>query len=161
MRRRTLIRVAITIFALAGLGVTESALARGNARCDTHVASPGLLLRDVPNAVRDLLPLPLYGVPQLFVSKPHFTKNGSELYSGVAVWKGSDEELVARGTERKTGQHGTFIIDRRRSSRPPIRSYYPSNPRLLEFSSQNEERRNCHPNEGVGEPTSKKPRERK
>ena len=112
MRRRTLIRVAITIFALAGLGVTESALARGNARCDTQVASPGLLLRDVPNAVRDLLPLPLYGVPQLFVSKPHFTKNGSELYSGLAVWKGSDEELVARGTERKTGQHGTFIIKR-------------------------------------------------
>lgn len=112
MRRRTLIRVAITIFALAGLGVTESALARGNARCDTQVASPGLLLRDVPNAVRDLLPLPLYGVPQLFVSKPHFTKNGSELYSGLAVWKGSDEELVARGTERKTGQHGTFIIER-------------------------------------------------
>ena len=110
-RNRTVV-AGLTIGVLAGLGAPGSADARGTSRCTTQVASPARLLKDVPGTVRDLLPLPLYGVPRLFISEPHFTKNGSELYTGLAVWKGSDEELVARGTERLTGQHGTFIIQR-------------------------------------------------
>ena len=112
MSRIRTIRGALTICILAGISSPESVLARGTTRCATQVASPAPLLRDVPNTVRQLLPLPLYGVPKLFISKPHFTRNGSALYTGLAVWKGSDEELVAGGTERKTGQRGTFVVQR-------------------------------------------------
>lgn len=111
--RRASAKAVLAIAAVGFLGQRGNADAASSAaRCSPDVASSPRLLRDVPNALYDRLPGPLYGVPKLFITKPHFTKNGSTFYTGVAVWKGSDEELVARGTERETGQRATFIIQR-------------------------------------------------
>ncbi len=112
MGRKRSVRTALTIAVLVHLGFPGTAQARTASPCTTPRMSPARLLRDIPTSDRNLLPLPLYGVPKLFVSEPHFTKTGSEFQTGLAVWKGSDEELVARGTERSTGRRGTFVLQR-------------------------------------------------
>ena len=112
MSRNRNISTALMFGVLVGFGMPGSATAHGTSRCTTQPAPPAPLLQAIPNTVRKLLPPPLYGVPNLFISEPEFTKNGSKLYTSLAVWKGSDEELVARATERTTGQRGTFVIQR-------------------------------------------------
>ena len=96
-----LVRTALTIGVLTLFGWPRIAEARASPPGTTKATSPGRLLYDVPSPVRNLLPLPLYGVPRLFVAEPHFTKTGSTLQTAVAVWKDSDEELVARDPNEK------------------------------------------------------------
>ena len=49
---------------------------------------------------------------QSFSSPNRTSRRTVPLSTPASVWKGSDEELVARGTERETGQRATFIIQR-------------------------------------------------
>ena len=51
-------------------------------------------------------------------------------------------------TEDRSTRH-LRCSTRCRSPRSPVRSYHTPDPWLLEFRSQNEERRDCHPNAGV------------